>query len=82
MRTAAGARLVAPPPSATGPESAVIDSRQAGPGALFVGLPGEHDDGGRFAPQALAAGAWGVLTTPQHADGRPMRPTRGIDRRR
>jgi UDP-N-acetylmuramoyl-tripeptide--D-alanyl-D-alanine ligase len=65
---AAGARLVAPPPSATGPERAVIDSRQAGPGALFVGLPGEHDDGGRFAPQALAAGAWGVLTTPQHAD--------------
>ena len=64
---AAGARLVAPPPSATGPESAVIDSRQAGPGALFVGLPGEHDDGGRFAPQALAAGAWGVLTTPEHA---------------
>ncbi len=65
---AAGARLVAPPPSATGPESAVIDSRQAGPGALFVGLPGEHDDGGRFAPQALAAGAWGVLTTPEHAE--------------
>ena len=65
---AAGARLVAPPPSATGPERAVIDSRQAGPGALFVGLRGEHDDGGRFAPQALAAGAWGVLTTPEHAE--------------
>src|SRR6202020_1613403 len=25
-------------------------------------------DGGRFAPQALAAGAWGVLTTPDHAE--------------
>jgi UDP-N-acetylmuramoyl-tripeptide--D-alanyl-D-alanine ligase len=65
---AAGARLVAPPPTATGPERAVIDSREAGPGSLFVGLQGENDDGGRFAPQALAAGAWGVLTTPEHAE--------------
>jgi len=46
----------------------VIDSREAGSGALFVGLRGENVDGGRFALQALAAGAWGVLTTPQHAD--------------
>jgi UDP-N-acetylmuramoyl-tripeptide--D-alanyl-D-alanine ligase len=46
----------------------IIDSRAAGPGSLFVGLEGEHVDGGRFAPQALAAGAWGVLTTPQHAE--------------
>src|SRR5262249_30733380 len=45
-----------------------IDSRAAGPGSLFVGLKGEHVDGGRFAPQALAAGAWGVLTTPDHAE--------------
>ena len=65
---AAGARLMAPPPTSTGPERAVIDSRQAAPGALFFGLPGANLDGGRFAPQALAAGAWGVLTTPEHAD--------------
>jgi UDP-N-acetylmuramoyl-tripeptide--D-alanyl-D-alanine ligase len=52
----------------TGPERVVIDSREAGPGALFVGLKGENVDGGRFAPQALAAGAWGVLTTPEHAE--------------
>ena len=65
---AAGARLVAPPPNATGPERAVIDSREAGPGSLFIGLRGENDDGGRFAPHALAAGAWGVLTTPEHAE--------------
>jgi UDP-N-acetylmuramoyl-tripeptide--D-alanyl-D-alanine ligase len=65
---AAGARLVAPAPTTTGPERAIIDSREAGPGSLFVGLEGEHTDGGRFAPQALAAGAWGVLTTPGHAD--------------
>ncbi len=64
---AAGARLISPTPTTTGPERAIIDSRQAGPGSLFVGLPGEHVDGGRYAPQALAAGAWGVLTTPQHA---------------
>jgi UDP-N-acetylmuramoyl-tripeptide--D-alanyl-D-alanine ligase len=51
-----------------GPERAVIDSREAGPGSLFIGLRGENDDGGRFAPQALAAGAWGVLTTPDHAE--------------
>ena len=65
---AAGARLVAPAPTTTGPERAVIDSRAAGPGVLFVGLRGENVDGGRFAPQALAAGAWGVLTTPEHAE--------------
>jgi UDP-N-acetylmuramoyl-tripeptide--D-alanyl-D-alanine ligase len=64
---AAGARLISPAPTTTGPERAVIDSRQVGPGSLFVGLQGENADGGRFAPQALAAGAWGVLTTPQHA---------------
>ena len=68
LARAAGARLVAPPPTATGPERAVIDSREAGPGSLFIGLRGENDDGGRFAPQALAAGAWGVLTTPEHAE--------------
>ncbi|MBV9681798.1 MAG: UDP-N-acetylmuramoyl-tripeptide--D-alanyl-D-alanine ligase [Solirubrobacterales bacterium] len=65
---AAGARLVSPPPTSTGPERAIIDSREAGPGTLFVGLVGEHADGGAFAPQALAAGAWGVLTTPEHAE--------------
>jgi UDP-N-acetylmuramoyl-tripeptide--D-alanyl-D-alanine ligase len=50
-----------------GPERAVIDSRDAGPGALFVGLRGRHADGGQFAAQALAAGAWGVLVSPEHA---------------
>jgi UDP-N-acetylmuramoyl-tripeptide--D-alanyl-D-alanine ligase len=65
---AAGARLVSPAPTGNGPERVIIDSRQAGPGSLFVGLPGEHVDGGRFAAHALAAGAWGVLTTPEHAE--------------
>src|SRR5438445_4734589 len=68
VAAAAGARLIAPPLTTTGPERVTIDSRDAGPGALFVGLPGEQVDGGRFAPQALAAGAWGTLTAPEHAE--------------
>jgi UDP-N-acetylmuramoyl-tripeptide--D-alanyl-D-alanine ligase len=47
------------------PARAVIDSRAAGPGDLFVGLTGENVDGGRFAAGALDAGAWGVLVDPQ-----------------
>ncbi|WCB93644.1 UDP-N-acetylmuramoyl-tripeptide--D-alanyl-D-alanine ligase [Baekduia alba] len=60
---AAGARLVTPAArtGAEGPARAVIDSRHAGPGDLFVGLPGERVDGGRFATDVLAAGAWGAL---------------------
>jgi UDP-N-acetylmuramoyl-tripeptide--D-alanyl-D-alanine ligase len=68
VANAAGGRLVAPAPHAEGPARAVIDSRAAGPGDLFVGLVGEHVDGGRFAAQALAGGAWGVLVAPEHAD--------------
>jgi UDP-N-acetylmuramoyl-tripeptide--D-alanyl-D-alanine ligase len=68
---AAGARLVAPADgrAGTGPARVTIDSRVVGAGDLFVGLPGETHDGGRFAAQALAAGAWGVLVAPPHADG-------------
>jgi UDP-N-acetylmuramoyl-tripeptide--D-alanyl-D-alanine ligase len=58
---AAGARLVEPGDGGSGPSRAVIDSRHAGPGDLFVGLPGERVDGGRFAADVLGAGAWGVL---------------------
>jgi UDP-N-acetylmuramoyl-tripeptide--D-alanyl-D-alanine ligase len=65
---AAGARLVAPPPHAAGPARVVIDSRDVAAGDLFVGLTGGNVDGGRFAPQALASGAWGVLVGPEHAD--------------
>lgn len=63
-----GARLVGPPPSAGGPERVTIDSRDAGPGTLFVGLPGANVDGGKFAANALAAGAWGILARPEHAE--------------
>jgi UDP-N-acetylmuramoyl-tripeptide--D-alanyl-D-alanine ligase len=68
IAAAAGATLVAAPDAGAGPERVVIDSRQAGPGDLFFGLPGATEDGGRFAAQALQSGAWGVLTTPRHAD--------------
>ena len=39
----------------------VIDSRLAGPGALFVALPGEHADGHDFAADAAGRGAAGCL---------------------
>ncbi len=61
VAAAAGARLAGPGTAAGGPTRAVIDSRHAGPGELFVGLPGERVDGGRFAAEVLGAGAWGVL---------------------
>ncbi len=50
-----------------GPGRVAIDSREVKRGDLFVGLPGERVDGGAFAAQALAAGAWGVLVAPEHA---------------
>ena len=62
---AAGATLAAAAPG--GPRRAAIDSRDIEPGDLFVGLAGENFDGGAFAAQALAAGAWGVLVAPAHA---------------
>jgi UDP-N-acetylmuramoyl-tripeptide--D-alanyl-D-alanine ligase len=65
---AAGARLAAPSPHTAGPSRVTIDSRDVRPGDLFVGLRGERVDGGRFAAGALAAGAWGVLVAPEHAD--------------
>jgi UDP-N-acetylmuramoyl-tripeptide--D-alanyl-D-alanine ligase len=51
------------------PRRVVIDSRDVGPGDLFVGLVGTRSDGGEFARGALEAGAWGVLVAPAWADG-------------
>ncbi len=51
-----------------GPSRAVIDSRTVGAGDLFVGLRGERVDGGEYAAQALRAGAWGVLVSPEHVE--------------
>jgi len=71
---AAGARLLRGEPHCQGPRRAVIDSRQAGPGDLFVGLRGEAADGGAFAERALEVGAWGVLVGPPYGE----RVTAGI----
>jgi UDP-N-acetylmuramoyl-tripeptide--D-alanyl-D-alanine ligase len=42
-------------------DGAVVDSRGPVAGRLFVGLAGDTDDGGRFAPAAIAAGAAAAL---------------------
>jgi UDP-N-acetylmuramoyl-tripeptide--D-alanyl-D-alanine ligase len=73
---AAGARLIAEPSPASdaatgsdpGPRAASIDSRAGVRGELFVGLHGEHHDGGAYAAQALGAGAWGVLVAEAYAE--------------
>src|SRR5581483_9915101 len=44
-----------------------VDTRALARGELFVGLPGEREDGGARAGEALSAGAWGVLVSPEHA---------------
>jgi UDP-N-acetylmuramoyl-tripeptide--D-alanyl-D-alanine ligase len=49
-----------------GAKRAIIDSREAGSGDLFFGLIGENADGGTYAPQVLAAGAWGVVVGDDH----------------
>jgi UDP-N-acetylmuramoyl-tripeptide--D-alanyl-D-alanine ligase len=62
---AAGAELVRGlDRAAEGPARVVIDSRAIEPGDLFFALPGERVDGGRFAADALRAGAWGVVAAP------------------
>lgn len=53
-------RVIGPAQLLLGPQ-VVIDSREAGPGALFVALPGERVDGHDFVPAAVAAGAAAVL---------------------
>ena len=64
---AAGGELVAGDAGRPGPRRAVVDSREAGTGDLFVGLHGANADGSRFARDALEAGAWGALVGPARA---------------
>ena len=55
----------------TGP--VVTDSRQAGPGALFAALPGEHVDGHDYAAAAAANGAAAILASrPVPGAGAPV----------
>ncbi|MCB0876519.1 MAG: UDP-N-acetylmuramoyl-tripeptide--D-alanyl-D-alanine ligase [Solirubrobacterales bacterium] len=68
MATAIGSAEPAPETEdGSRPERAVIDSREAGDGDLFFGLPGEQVDGGVFAEQALGQGAWGAVVGREHA---------------
>lgn len=48
-------------PAAVDVTDVVHDHRQAGPGALFCCMAGHRHDGHRFAAQAVAAGAVGLL---------------------
>ena len=45
----------------------VIDSREAGSGALFVALRGEHQDGHRFTADAVRRGATALLIADESA---------------
>jgi UDP-N-acetylmuramoyl-tripeptide--D-alanyl-D-alanine ligase len=70
LARAAAAELLTEPAgeaSAQGPRRVGIDSRAVAAGELFVGLSGEHLDGGSYAIEALGRGAWGVLVAPEHA---------------
>ena len=64
---AAGGELLGGDPALDGPRRAVVDSRDVRAGDLFVGLRGSNADGGRFARDALEAGAWGALVGPARA---------------
>ncbi len=74
LAEAGGARLAAGDPAEPGPARALLDSRDAAAGDLFVGLRGENVDGGEFAAAALEQGAWGALVGPAHAGLETDRP--------
>ncbi|MEV0893562.1 UDP-N-acetylmuramoyl-tripeptide--D-alanyl-D-alanine ligase [Promicromonospora sp. NPDC050262] len=69
VAAATGGRLHADP-DVTVTGAVIIDSRETGPGALFVALPGERVDGHDFAARAVAAGAALVLAG-RELDGLP-----------
>jgi UDP-N-acetylmuramoyl-tripeptide--D-alanyl-D-alanine ligase len=69
VAAATGGRLHADP-DVTVTGAVIIDSRDAGPGALFVALPGERVDGHDYAAAAVEAGAALVLAA-RELDGLP-----------
>jgi len=66
---AVGGTLTGPDRPVTG--AVTVDSRTAGPGDLYVALPGERVDGHDFVAAAVAAGAAGALST-RPVDGVPV----------
>jgi UDP-N-acetylmuramoyl-tripeptide--D-alanyl-D-alanine ligase len=61
LATAAGARLVGGDGETVVDGPVTTDSRDCGPGSLYVARRGEHADGHDFAPAAVEAGAVAVL---------------------
>ncbi|MBF0358651.1 MAG: UDP-N-acetylmuramoyl-L-alanyl-D-glutamate--2,6-diaminopimelate ligase [Magnetococcales bacterium] len=59
----------------TGPDISInaitADSRQVKPGTLFAALPGSKIDGTRFIPQAIDAGASGILVADSYQEHIP-----------
>ncbi len=66
---AVGGTLTGPGGTVTG--KVTVDSRTAGPGDLYVALPGERADGHDFVGAAVAAGAAGALST-RPVEGHPV----------
>ena len=67
---AVNGELVGVDPSAVVDGAVVIDSRAAGPGGLFVALPGENVDGHDYVGTATAAGVT-VSLTARPVEGSP-----------
>ncbi len=63
IQAATGIETKGTPGSERPVRDVVIDSRQAGPDCLFVGLKGESADGSDFAGDAIAKGAVAVLVS-------------------
>ena len=53
------------------PENVVTDSRQAGPGSLFIAFRGERTDGHKYIPDVLKKGALAVLCEEPGQDSEP-----------
>ena len=68
-------------PGGPGPARVVIDSREAGPGDLFVGLRGEHADGGALRARRAGGGRLGRPGGRRARRGARPRPRRGAGRR-
>jgi UDP-N-acetylmuramoyl-tripeptide--D-alanyl-D-alanine ligase len=68
IAAAIGAEIVVEGEAMT-PRRATIDSSDSGPEDLFFGLRGARADGGEFAPEAVRAGAWGVVVRPECTAG-------------
>ena len=70
-RAAGGEWLGDPELLSARPADVVTDSRDAGPGSLFIAIRGERTDGHRFIPDVLRRGALAVLCSEKGTEGEP-----------